>query len=144
MIKKNLFKDSGFTLVELIAAFAIVFIALSSLFVGIHYAEKRITRNYHDRQGIMIASGELEWQYYKKTIEKDFDLDGLYKGRAVMGDDFAGNINANVALDFSYGLTSGTVNLNQTTLTVMVSWNEPSDEMKSHYVRMVEDYYDNP
>lgn len=144
MIKNTVFKDSGFTLIELLVTFGIVLSALLALFVGIIFAEKQLTKNYHDRRAILFASGALEWQHYKKQIYKTFDYDGVYIGPVVIDKIDNKTVNGNVGIDFWEGISQDGIGLKQTTITVEVKWNEPADNNKERTVRLVEDYYENP
>ena len=144
MTKNTVIKDSGFTLIELLVTFGIVLSALVALFVGINFAEKQITKNYHDRRAILFASGALEWQYYKKEVYKTFDYDGIYIGSVVIDKVDNKTISGTVGIDFWEGVSQDNIGLKQTTITVEVVWHEPADNNKERKVRLVEDYYDNP
>ncbi|OQY37811.1 MAG: hypothetical protein B6226_04620 [Candidatus Cloacimonetes bacterium 4572_65] len=142
MTKKKITKDSGFTILELLVAFLVVLSALVALFVGITFAEKQITKNYHDRKAILFASGELEWQYYRMSIYKQFDYEGVYGGRVRLDEKDNMRLDANISLDFWEGLSDDGNDLLQTTLSVEVSWDEPADDNKSRTVKLIEDYYE--
>ena len=106
MITKTSCKDSGFTLIELLAAFAIVLSALVALFVGIQFAERQIYKNYHNRQAMLIASGELEYQYYRKVIYGNFSVDNSGFGDSIILDDSKRfRVNANISRRFQSKLS---------------------------------------
>ena len=143
MITKTSCKDSGFTLIELLAAFAIVLSALVALFVGIQFAERQIYKNYHNRQAMLIASGELEYQYYRKVIYGNFSVDNSGFGDSIILDDSKRfRVNANISRRFQSKLSEDNFALPQTTVTVEVSWREPAEDNKIRTVRLIEDYYD--
>lgn len=145
MITKTSCKDSGFTLIELLVSFVIVLSALIALFVGIQFAEKQIYKNYHNRQAMLIASGELEYQYYRKIVYGDFAPDVTAYGDSIVLDSSQKHrIDANIRMGFRTELSEDGFNLPHTIVTVEVSWREPADNMKIRTVRLIEDYYDSP
>ncbi len=158
MMKQKNCKDSGFTLIELLVVFIIVLVAIVALYVGIQFAEKQVTRNYHSRRALLIASGTLDYQFYlKKKKLGDFDLSqtGGLGGALIDGPslypsndsrNLQGSITATIKSDELTSLSSfeidGTDRLKKTVITVVVEWKEPASENKTKFVRMVEDYYE--
>ena len=145
MITKTSCKDSGFTLIELLVSFVIVLSALVALFVRIQFAEKQIYKNYHNRQAMLIASGELEYQYYRKIIYGNFSEEyTAYGDRVVLDSSQKHRLVAFVKRSFRTELSTDGFDLPQTVVTVEVSWREPADNNKERTVRLIEDYYDSP
>lgn len=160
MMKQKNCKDSGFTLIELLVVFIIVLVAIVALYVGIQFAEKQVTRNYHSRRALLIASGTLDYQFYlKKKKLGYFDLSqtGGLGGALIDGPslypsndsrNLQGSITATIKSDELTSLSSfeidGTDRLKKTVITVVVEWKEPASENKTKFVKMVEDYYEVP
>ncbi len=160
MMKQKNCKDSGFTLIELLVVFVIVLVAIVALYVGIQFAEKQVTRNYHSRRALLIASGTLDYQFYlKKKKLGYFDLSqtGGLGGALIDGPslypsndsrNLQGSITATIKSDELTSLSSfeidGTDRLKKTVITVVVEWKEPASENKTKFVKMVEDYYEVP
>lgn len=168
MIKNNKVNDSGFTIVELLAVAVIILIALGGLFVGIQFAEKQIQRNYHSRRALLIASANLEYQYYLKTVKLNYfdtNYPAEYTGEVTIdgpslyprddyrnvGSKITGSVDSSVSLLFPTGVDDdGTNLLMKRSVTVVVSWKEPADKKmtsnaeRTRYVKLVEDYYETP
>jgi prepilin-type N-terminal cleavage/methylation domain-containing protein len=75
-MKKQVCSNSGFTIIEVLAALIIVTIAFAGLYTSIIYADYRAQLNYHKRQALLIASGELDEYKYRKTIINNPSLPG--------------------------------------------------------------------
>lgn len=168
MIKIKQVNDSGFTIIELLVVALINLIALSALFVGIQFAEKQIQRNYHSRRALLIASANLEYQHYLKKVKLNYfdtSYPAEYNGQVVidgpslyprddyrdLGQDIGGTVSTSVNLLLPTGLDEdGTTQLMKRSVTVIVSWKEPADKKmtsnkeRTRYVKLVEDYYENP
>ena len=56
--------NKGLTIVEILAAFLIIVVAVVGIYLGLLYAESQLHRNYHDRVAILLASGECDWQFH--------------------------------------------------------------------------------
>ena len=160
--------DSGFTLIELLATSVIVLIALGALFVGIQFTEKQITRNYHSRRALLVATAKLEYQFYlknKKLGYFDFGQPAGYSGNIVLDgaqlypQNDSRRLNHNVRADVNVSMTQplptnaeadGTDLLLKSELSVTVKWKEPADrnmtnnKTKERSVTLVEDYYEIP
>ncbi|HNW99913.1 MAG TPA: hypothetical protein PLE74_00250 [Candidatus Cloacimonadota bacterium] len=65
--------EKGFTLLDVILSAVIVVASFAALYIAIVYSQKTLVRNSHDRVATLIASGELEWQYYMFNALKNFD-----------------------------------------------------------------------
>lgn len=74
MKTRAIFSDErGFTMMEVVAASAIILVALTSMYIAMIYAEKSVQRTYHDRCATLIAAGELDWQYFYMKSQKHLD-----------------------------------------------------------------------
>lgn len=72
-MKKQVCNNSGFTIIEVLAALIIVTIAFAGLYTSIIYADYKSQLNYHKRQALLIASGELdEYKYKRSTTNNAF------------------------------------------------------------------------
>ncbi len=67
-MKEQVCSNSGFTIIEVLAALIIVTIAFAGLYTSIIYADYKAQLNYHKRQALLIASGELDEYKYRKTV----------------------------------------------------------------------------
>ena len=90
MISKKCYRlrEDGLTLVEVLAASVIIVVAAIGVYIGILYAEAQLNRNYHDRVATLLASGECDWQYYRKVYHDAFDE---FLPREVVIDEFEGS-----------------------------------------------------
>ncbi len=132
--------ERGITLLEILATAAILVFAITSVYIGIIYAEKQMQRNYHDRIATLLASGELDWQKYYLNTYKEFDefplrqvlIDRLQGGRLLYG---KMSIRKIETYEVSVGQT-----LPYTIIEISVTWNEPGDRAPRKVV-VREDFY---
>lgn len=80
----NLKKEDGFTLIEILAALAIVSIVSMAFFTTINMTTKYNAKNEKDIQAMDVAQSEIEYftkeiKSNKKTIDIDFNDDGQIK-----------------------------------------------------------------
>ena len=119
--------DKGLTIVEVLASFAIIVIAVVGIYLGLLYAESQINRNYHERVAALLASGECNWQYYYRVTFREFDT---FIGREVTINSFPGTdypplkgimtMEINNNTDIIFGRT-----VPYQTIRVQIAWNEP-------------------
>jgi len=130
----------GVTLLETLATAAILAFAMISIYTGIIYADKQIQRNYHDRLATLIASGEMDWQYYNLYAYKDFAivpartvvLDNLARGRSLYAQV---SVSKTETFESPFGLY-----VPYKILEVAVKWTEPGDKTQRKIV-VREDFY---
>lgn len=148
MMKEKKCKDSGFTIVELLASAAMVLFAVAALFVGIQFTENQVFRNYRVRRAMLLASGKLEYHNFFRQMRsgfmadpngtpvygRNYTLDKTPGGRTIMID-FSSDYNVN----YEYSIIDRTYK--KTTISVVGQWNEPSRKNKIQKIKLIEDYY---
>lgn len=138
--KDILGNEQGVTLIEALISSIVIVVTILTIFIGIIFAEKQLTRNYHDRIATLHASGELDWQYYyhkvynrfDSTISQEIIMDQLPRRRTLKG-----RMNTTVKTD---GELVGARILTYDVLTVKVSWVEPGDN-KQRFIELKEEFY---
>ena len=75
-MKKQVCSNSGFTIIEVLAALIIVTIAFAGLYTSIIYADYKAQLNYHKRQALLVASGELDEYKYRRTVTNNPPVPG--------------------------------------------------------------------
>jgi len=73
---KPIGNESGMTLIEVLVTSLVILFTVISIYIGVVFAEKQLIRNYRDRVATLLASGEMEWQYYRQRAFNAFDLFG--------------------------------------------------------------------
>ncbi len=137
--------ERGVTLLEVLISVAVLAVLVITIYIGIIYAEKQSIQNYRQRAATLLATGELEKQYfYNKYHTKQDDLqfrpfrdkevliDVLSNGAPLMG---IQSLSATPAFEFS-----GAQQYPYTRVLTRVEWVDPSSE-KTQYVELREDYY---
>ncbi len=123
----HLFNDKGLSLVEVLAAFLIIVVAIVGIYLGLMYADSQLSRNYHDRVAALLASGECDWQYYNKTFRGAVVP---FVSKEVLIDDYPGTDNPpllglmRMQLSDEVDVVSGKT-LRYQRLLVEVVWDEP-------------------
>jgi len=123
----SLVNNQGLSLVEVLAAFLIIVVAVVGIYLGLVYAESQLTRNYHDRVAALLASGECDWQYYNKTFRGAVVP---FLNKEVIINDYPGTDNPplkgimRMQLSDEVDVVSGKT-LRYQKLLVEVVWNEP-------------------
>lgn len=77
--------ERGITLLEVLISAVVMVVLITSIYIGIKYAEKETLQNYRHRAATLIASGELERQYHfsiNHTIQNPPQFD-LYQGKTI-------------------------------------------------------------
>lgn len=135
--------QKGVTLIEVIATFAILAFASVGIYLGVLYAESQVRWNYHQRVATLLASGEMEWQfYYYDRGDKEFDR---FVTREVMINDFGGTVRDPIRGQMTMELiTPPPVSLfgrpiTYRTLKIIVTWQEPLLGQRSVIVQ--EDFF---
>jgi len=64
----------GFTLIEALVLVVVLVILITSLYIGIIYAEKTLANNYRDRLVMQLLAGQLELEYYRHQNSIPFQL----------------------------------------------------------------------
>ena len=127
LFTRTLSNNKGLTIVEVLASFAIIVVAVAGIYIGLMYADSQINRNYHDRVAALLAAGECDWQYYFRTTYREFDP---FVAREVTLDEYPdttypplkGIMTMEIIdrTDIVFGRT-----LPYKTVRVQITWNEP-------------------
>lgn len=133
--------EKGVTLLEILVTSIVIVATILSIYIGVVYAEKQVLNNYRDRVATLLASGELEWQYfhyhnYNHTFStfnnRPVIIDQLPKGKKLMG-----SMSVQVTpLAELYAAQSVPYN----NVKVSVSWVDPGTK-KPRTVVLIEDFY---
>jgi len=132
--------QGGYSLAEVMVAAIVMAVMIITVYIGIIYADRQITKNYRHRVATLLLTGELEKQYtlfHKEgifhpytnlpvIIEQTDDVTVNGTITISVGRDRENNMSQNY--DFSY-------------LIGEIKWIDPATE-KLHYIRMREDFYD--
>ena len=135
-----LHSQGGYSLAEVLVAAIVMAVMIITVYIGIIYADRQITKNYRHRVATLLLTGELEKQYtlfHKEgifhpytnlpvIIEQTDDVTVNGTITISVGRDRENNMSQNY--DFSY-------------LIGEIKWIDPATA-KLHYIRMREDFYD--
>lgn len=132
--------EQGLTLIEVLISSMVIVVTILTIFIGIVFAEKQLTRNYRDRVATLHASGELDWQYYHKktyntfasSLNREVTIDRLPKNRSLRG-------RLSTAIKEENELAGGSTMIYDV-FTVRVTWTEPGDN-KTRFIEMKEEFY---
>jgi len=131
--------QGGYSLAEVLVVAIVMAVMIITIYIGIIYADRQITKNYRHRVATLILTGELEKQYTLFMKEKIFRP---FTNKPVIieqTDDVTvyGYITISVYNDIE-NYMSNTYNF--TYLVGEISWLDPASN-KKHYVRLREDFY---
>lgn len=146
LFQKALQNDRGLTLIEVLVALIVVVFSLIALYISLLYADAQIVRNYNERVATLLASGELDRQYYLFKTNGHF---ALFENREVVIDAFddakvdgplTGYMTASV-LGRSDMVGGGTFKYQ--TLRIKIMWDEPShgDTVIKREIVVQEDFF---
>jgi hypothetical protein len=129
--------EKGFTLLDVVISAVIIAATFAAFYIAIVYAQKTLVRNSHDRTASLIASGELEWQYYMFNAKKRFDV---FVWRPVVIDTYPNGNQLTGMMIFSKPALEADNALGQLMyhqpIIITVQWSEPGDHrMRSVAVR---------
>jgi len=137
--------ERGVTLLEMLVTVVVLAVLIISIYVGILYAEKQSILNYRQRAATLLATGELEKQYfYNKYHTKQDDMqffpvrnkevaiDVMSTGAPLMG---IINVSQMRASEFS-----GAQQYPYTQVIARVEWQDPRT-LEGQYIELREDYY---
>jgi hypothetical protein len=120
--------EKGFTLIDVVISAVIIVASFSALYIAIVYCQKQLVRNSHDRTASLLASGELEWQYYMFNAQKHFDA---YVSKPVIIDTYPNGNYLSGSMVFSKPSLVGDTALGQQLyeqpIIITVQWLEPGD-----------------
>lgn len=137
--------ERGVTLLEVLVTVAVLSVLVITVYIGIQFAEKQSAVNYRLRAATLLATGELDIQYFinkyhsnQNDLEfrpfggREVVIDVLKNGQPLMG-------LQSVSTYRTYEV-NGAQRYPYTTLTCKVEWNDPSTH-KAQYVQMREDFF---
>lgn len=137
--------ERGVTLLELLATAAILSLLIITVYIGVMFGERMSVRNYRDRVATLIASGELDRQYFINRYNA-FDnqqMFDLFSGREVVIDHIGKNAKLLGALSVTTRAEVEHNGLQQYPYNVLIArveWKDPlSKEVK--FIQLREDYY---
>jgi len=144
--------NSGFALVETIAATTILTFALAGLMVMVQYARARTEINYHDRYVTLRTDGELQkirsqYSLYGNlgSLQQisfkipQLDENALNAGKQI-------TVTVTFTIDDQQDMSIGS-NIRYTAITALAEWKEHQplfarqDRTDTRYIQLREDYY---
>jgi prepilin-type N-terminal cleavage/methylation domain-containing protein len=137
--------ERGVTLLEILVTTLVLAVLVITVYIGIEYAEKTSIQNYRNRAASLIASGELERQYFinKYNARNDQNLFDEFANREVVLD----YIGLNKPLLASKSVSrvtdtefNGSEQYRYDIIVCTVEWRDPFSG-NSRVVRMREDFY---
>ena len=132
--------QGGYSLAEVMVAAIVMAVMIITVYIGIIYADKQVTKNYRHRVATMLLTGELEKQY---TL---FHKEGIfhpYTNLPVIIEQ-TDDVTVNGTITITVGRERENYmsqNYNFSYLIGEIKWIDPATE-KLHYIRMREDFYD--
>jgi len=137
--------ERGVTLLEVLVTAVVLALLVLSVYIGIVFAERMAVRNYRDRAATLIATGELERQYFinRYNAMGDQDYFKLFSNREVVIDRIGkrdllmGSLTVSRYSGVEY---SDSQRYSFNYLIARVEWRDPyNDEIT--YIQLREDYY---
>ncbi|HNX03792.1 MAG: hypothetical protein KA963_01710 [Candidatus Cloacimonas sp.] len=132
--------QGGYSLAEVLVAAIVMAVMIITVYIGIIYADRQITKNYRHRVATLLLTGELEKQY---TL---FHKEGIfhpYTNLPVIIEQ-TDDVTVNGTITITVGRERENYmsqNYNFSYLIGEIKWIDPATE-KLHYIRMREDFYD--
>ena len=127
-IKHIMNNEKGFTLIDVVISAVIIAASMAAFYIAIVYCEKVLTRDSHDRTASLLASGELEWQFYQFNELKRFDE---FRPRSVVIDTYPQGGQLEGIMSFSAPDQVSDNALGQIMyaqpIIITVKWSEPGD-----------------
>lgn len=137
--------ERGVTLLEVLVTVVVLSVLVITVYIGIQYAEKQSVLNYRLRAATLLATGELDKQYFINkyhTNQNDLEfrpfsnrevvIDVLKNGEPLIG---VQSVSIFRASEFS-----SAKQYPYTQLTSKVSWTDPASD-ETMYVELREDFY---
>jgi len=137
--------ERGVTLLEVLVTTMVLAVMVLTIYIGIQYAEKQSIQNYRNRAATLLASGELERQYFinKYNARQDQDAFQTFTNREVVLDYIGRNqpliaklsLSRNTSMEFN-----GAQQYQFHYLVSRVEWIDPYSG-DTHFIQMREDFY---
>lgn len=137
--------ERGVTLLEVLVTVAVLSVLVITIYIGIQYAEKQTVLNYRMRAATLLATGELDKQYFINKYHTNRDdlefspfsgrevvIDVIKKGEPLIGMQSVSAIRQSELM--------GSNQYPYTQVTCRIEWKEPLTD-KTQYVEMREDFY---
>lgn len=141
MTKKHLLKsERGFTLIELLVTVVVIAALILTIYIGIVYAHKQTQQNYRHRVATLLASGELERQYFiygRHAFFMPFASRDVIIEKNTTGRNLMGTMSLTVTEEVEF---NGNQQYKYFKLISHVEWIDP-DTNKRHTVNLREDFY---
>lgn len=130
----------GFSLIEVLVTTLVLVVLITTIYMGVVYAEKMVRHNYRHRVATFLASGEIEKQY---TLYLKENIMRPFSGRTVIIDQteqstIRGQISVSVGRDVEFYVTK---QYPYTYVIAEVNWTDPETN-KAQKVKIREDFYD--
>ncbi|MDD3535244.1 MAG: prepilin-type N-terminal cleavage/methylation domain-containing protein [Candidatus Cloacimonetes bacterium] len=140
-----LYSERGVTLLEVLVTTLVLALMVVTVYIGIEYAEKMSVQNYRKRKAIMVASGELERQYFvnKYNGRQDQEYFQVFSNREFILDYVKKDIPLLARLSVSRARNTEFNGADQyvyNAIVTTVEWIDPASH-KPVEVRLREDYY---
>ena len=132
--------QGGYSLAEVLVVAIVMAVMIITIYIGIMYADKQVTKNYRHRVATLMLTGELEKQY---TLYMKEGIFSPFTNMPVIIEQ-TDEVTVNGTISISVGkdrenYMSG--NYDFTYLIGEIRWIDPATE-KEHYVRLREDFYE--
>ncbi len=137
--------ERGVTLLEVLVTVAVLSVLVITIYIGIQYAEKQTVLNYRMRAATLLATGELDKQYFinkyhanRNDLEfspfsgREVVIDVIKKGEPLIGMQSVSAIRQSELM--------GSNQYPYTQVTSRIEWKDPLTD-KTQYVEMREDFY---
>lgn len=137
--------ERGVTLLEVLVTVAVLSVLVITVYIGIQFAEKQSVQNYRMRAATLLATGELDRQYFINKYHsnqndlqfnpfsgKEVVIDVIKKGVPLYGSQSVSTLYAQEI--------SGSQQYAYTQVTCKVQWQDPLTN-KDFFVVMREDFF---
>ena len=137
----NLLKsERGFTLIELLVTVVVIAGLILTIYIGIQYAQKQTQQNYRHRVATLLASGELERQYFiysRHAFFMPFANREVLIEKSPAGINLFGSMSVSATEEIEF---NGNKQYKYFKLVTHVEWIDP-DTKKRHSINLREDFY---
>lgn len=140
-----LYSERGVTLLEVLVTTLVLALMAVTVYIGIEYAEKMSVQNYRKRKAIMVASGELERQYFlnKYNGRQDQEYFQVFSNQEFVLDHIKKNVPLLAKLSVSRTRNTefnGAEQYAYNAIVATVEWIDPASQ-KPLEIKLREDYY---
>lgn len=137
--------ERGVTLLEILVTVAVLSVLVITVYIGIQFAERQSVQNYRLRSATLLATGELDKQYFiNKYHTNQNDLEFRPFNNREVAIDVLKNGQALIATQsvtiFRASEFSGANQYPYTEVKCKIEWEDPGSG-DTKYVEMREDFY---